>query len=129
VAKELHELIVNVKYKGKPRAIGEKIEIDDKDLEFFKTRKLIKPNGEEAPNNDPPKEKTLSQMNATELKAIAEKLEVVGFDNMTKEQLREAIQGKQAEDHLNELRDKVKAAGIDGFETMAEEELIQALGE
>lgn len=123
---KVYELIANVKYKGKPRKIGEKIEIDDKDLEFFRARKLIKANGEEVPSNDPPKEKPFSQMNATELKAIAAELGVAGFDSMTKEQLREAIQEKN---RLAELMARAKEAGIDGYETMTEEELLKVLGE
>jgi hypothetical protein len=124
-----YELIANVKYKGKPRKIGEKIEIEDKDLESFRTRKLITGNAEEAPGNEPPKEKSLSQMNATELKAIAEGLGVVGFDSMTKAQLVEEIQSKQADISLAELKSRAEASGIDGFETMTEEELLKALGE
>jgi hypothetical protein len=124
-----YELIANVKYKGKPRSIGEKIEIDDKDIEFFRTRKLITGNAEEAPGNEPVKEKLLSQMNAMELKAIAEGLSVEGFGSMTKARLVEAIQSKQADISLAELKARAEASGIDGFETMTEEELLKALGE
>lgn len=123
---KVYELIANVKYKGKPRKIGEKIEIDSKDIDFFRTRKLIKGDAEEIPGNDPPKEKPLNQKNAAELKAIAEELGIEGFDSMTKAQLVEAIQEKN---RLNELRAKAKEAGIDGYETMTEEELLKALGE
>jgi hypothetical protein len=124
-----YELIANVKYKGKPRVIGEKIEIDDKDIESFRTRKLITGNAEEVLGNEPPEEKSFSQMNATELKAIAEGLSVEGFDSMTKVQLVKVIQNKRADISLAELKARAEASGIDGFKTMTEEELLKALGE
>jgi hypothetical protein len=83
----------NVKYNKKPRKIGETIEIDEGDLEYFKKNKLYRGEAEVIPEQ----EKPLEKRTAEEVRGVAISMGIDGAEKMTKAQLLEAIQAKQAE--------------------------------